>query len=42
MGTGAMEHEVPILKEKLHNWLNTNKRVSLNDAQEMLDAIRTS
>ena len=40
LGTGALEHEIPVLKEQLHHWLAANKRVSLNDAQEMLSSIR--
>ena len=37
---GASEQESPVLKEKLHYWLITNKRVSLNNAREMLAEIR--
>ncbi|NYQ91430.1 hydroxymethylglutaryl-CoA reductase, degradative, partial [Escherichia coli] len=29
---GANENEMPVLKEKLQEWLNLNKRVSLNNA----------
>jgi hydroxymethylglutaryl-CoA reductase len=37
---GASEQETPVLKEKLHYWLIANKRVSLNNAREMLAEIR--
>ncbi len=37
---GASEQETPVLKEKLHYWLVANKRVSLNNAREMLAEIR--
>ena len=37
---GASELETPVLKEKLHYWLIANKRVSLNNAREMLAEIR--
>jgi hydroxymethylglutaryl-CoA reductase len=40
MGAGATDGEVPILKERLQNWLVTNKRVSLNNAFELLAEIR--
>ncbi|MFC3908033.1 hydroxymethylglutaryl-CoA reductase, degradative [Legionella dresdenensis] len=37
---GAAEHEMPILKERLQRWLTDNKRVSLNNARELLAEIR--
>ncbi|KTD31766.1 hydroxymethylglutaryl CoA reductase [Legionella moravica] len=37
---GAEEDEMPILKERLQEWLDTNKRVSLNNAHDLLAAIR--
>ncbi len=37
---GARGKEVPLLKEQLQNWLVTNKRVSLNNAHELLAEIR--
>ena len=37
---GASELETPALKEKLHYWLVANKRVSLNNARDMLAEIR--
>lgn len=39
---GASELETPVLKEKLHYWLVANKRVSLNNAREILAEIRNS
>lgn len=38
--TGANENEMPVLKERLHEWLDLNKRVSLNNAHELLAQIR--
>lgn len=40
MVAGATDGEVPILKEQLQDWLVTNKRVSLNNAHELLAEIR--
>jgi hydroxymethylglutaryl-CoA reductase len=37
---GATDSEMPELKERLQSWLITNKRVSLNNACELLIAIR--
>ena len=37
---GANENEMPVLKERLHEWLDLNKRVSLNNAHELLAEIR--
>ncbi|KTD64420.1 hydroxymethylglutaryl-CoA reductase, degradative [Legionella spiritensis] len=37
---GATDHEMPVLKEKLQHWLRINKRISLNNAYEMLAEIR--
>lgn len=37
---GANENEMPVLKEKLQEWLNLNKRVSLNNAFDLLAEIR--
>ncbi|HAT1992283.1 TPA: hydroxymethylglutaryl-CoA reductase, degradative [Legionella pneumophila] len=37
---GANENEMPVLKEKLQEWLNLNKRVSLNNAYDLLAEIR--
>ncbi|KTD53022.1 hydroxymethylglutaryl-CoA reductase, degradative [Legionella quateirensis] len=37
---GADEHEMPLLKERLQEWLDINKRVSLNNAHDLLAAIR--
>ncbi len=40
MVAGATEGETPILKEQLQDWLMMNKRVSLNNAYELLAEIR--
>lgn len=40
MGAGATDDEMPILKERLQHWLATNKRVSLNNACELLQELR--
>lgn len=40
MVAGARDNEVPLLKEQLQDWLVTNKRVSLNNAYELLAEIR--
>ncbi|HHF7345566.1 TPA: hydroxymethylglutaryl-CoA reductase, degradative [Legionella feeleii] len=40
MVAGATDSEMPILKERLQSWLVTNKRVSLNNACELLTEIR--
>lgn len=37
---GATTSEMPVLKEKLQSWLTLNKRVSLNNACELLTEIR--
>lgn len=37
---GANEREVPMLKERLQQWLDLNKRVSLNNAHDLLAEIR--
>ncbi|MBA3537417.1 MAG: hydroxymethylglutaryl-CoA reductase, degradative [Tatlockia sp.] len=37
---GATDSEIPVLKERLQSWLNTNKRVSLNNAYELLTELR--
>jgi hydroxymethylglutaryl-CoA reductase len=37
---GANEKEIPVLKEKLQEWLHLNKRVSLNNAYDLLAQIR--
>ncbi|KTC85233.1 hydroxymethylglutaryl-CoA reductase, degradative [Legionella brunensis] len=37
---GATDSEMPMLKERLQNWLSINKRVSLNNACEFLTEIR--
>ncbi|WP_019217986.1 hydroxymethylglutaryl-CoA reductase, degradative [Legionella tunisiensis] len=40
MVAGATDSEMPVLKERLQSWLVTNKRVSLNNACELLTEIR--
>ena len=40
--SGAAEHEIPILKEKLSYWLMENKRVSLTNAHQMLAEMRNA
>lgn len=42
MVAGASEGEMPLLKKRLQHWLMTNKRVSLNNAYELLAEIRQS
>ena len=42
MVAGATEMEMPLLKERLQDWLMTNKRVSLNNAYDLLAEIRQS
>jgi hydroxymethylglutaryl-CoA reductase len=37
---GATENEIPLLKERLKNWLAINNRVSVNHAHALLDEIR--
>ncbi|ETO92255.1 hydroxymethylglutaryl-CoA reductase, degradative [Legionella oakridgensis] len=37
---GATDEEMPVLKERLQHWLTLNKRVSLNNACELLAEIR--
>ncbi|CEG57636.1 hydroxymethylglutaryl-CoA reductase, degradative [Legionella fallonii] len=38
--TGADENEIPVLKERLQKWLDLNKRVSVNNAHDLLAEIR--
>lgn len=40
MVTGANEKEMPVLKERLQIWLDTNKRVSLSNAYDLLAELR--
>lgn len=40
LGAGATDGEIPLLKERLQSWLTANKRVSLNNAFELLTEIR--
>lgn len=40
MVAGATDDEIPVLKERLQNWLRVYKRVSLNNASELLAEIR--
>ncbi len=40
MVAGAKEDEIPVLKARLQNWLRIYKRVSLNNAHELLAEIR--
>ena len=42
MVAGATDMEMPLLKERLQDWLMTNKRVSLNNAYDLLAEIRQS
>lgn len=42
MVAGATDGEMPLLKERLQEWLMTNKRVSLNNAYDLLAEIRQS
>ena len=42
MVAGATEGEMPLLKEQLQHWLMMNKRVSLNNACELLAELRQS
>jgi hydroxymethylglutaryl-CoA reductase len=37
---GANENEMPVLKERLQEWLDINKRVSLTNAHDLLAEIR--
>lgn len=37
---GATDKEMPVLKEKLKSWLRINKRISVNNACELLAEIR--
>ncbi|BCA96368.1 3-hydroxy-3-methylglutaryl coenzyme A reductase [Legionella antarctica] len=37
---GANENEMPVLKERLQEWLHVNKRVSLNNAYDLLAELR--
>lgn len=40
MVAGADEEEMPVLKERLQTWLDAHKRVSLNNAHDLLAEIR--
>lgn len=40
LAAGANENEMPELKERLQNWLNQHKRISLNNAHDLLAEIR--
>lgn len=40
LAAGANENEMPELKERLQNWLNLHKRISLNNAHDLLAEIR--
>jgi hydroxymethylglutaryl-CoA reductase len=40
LNAGANEKEMPVLKQQLQEWLNLNKRVSLNNAFDLLAQIR--
>lgn len=42
MVAGANEKEMPILKKRLQEWLDLNKRVSLNNAHDLLAQIRNT
>lgn len=42
MVAGATDSETPILKEQLQHWLMINKRISLNNACDLLAEIRQS
>lgn len=37
---GAEDHELPLLKSQLQDWLQAHKRVNLHNAQDLLQAIR--
>jgi hydroxymethylglutaryl-CoA reductase len=40
LAAGANEQEMPLLKEHLQKWLDLHKRISLNNAHELLAKIR--
>lgn len=40
IGCGATEQEVPLLKDKLQQWLSFNKRVSMGNARTLLAELR--
>lgn len=40
LAAGANEKEMPVLKEHLQKWLDLHKRISLNNAQDLLAQIR--
>jgi hydroxymethylglutaryl-CoA reductase len=40
MVAGATDEEMPLLKERLQEWLKMYKRVSLNNASKLLAEIR--
>jgi hydroxymethylglutaryl-CoA reductase len=40
LNAGANEKEMPVLKERLQEWLDLNKRVSLNNAHDLLAQLR--
>lgn len=40
LGTDASDREMPLLKERLQQWLSTYKRISLNNAHALLAEIR--
>jgi hydroxymethylglutaryl-CoA reductase len=40
LAAGANENEMPELKERLQNWLHMHKRISLNNAHDLLAEIR--
>ena len=40
LSAGATGSEIPLLKERLQSWLTRNKRVSLNNASDLLTEIR--
>ena len=42
LATDALEHEVPILKTRLQNWLTRHKRVSMSNAYDLLAELRNT
>lgn len=40
LAAGAKENEMPELKERLQNWLHLHKRISLNNAHDLLAEMR--
>ena len=42
LAAGADENEMPVLKEQLQKWLDLHKRISLNNAHDLLAVIRQS